>query len=499
MQFLTALLAFAGVMALLSTIIAVGIEAFIGARGMRRQGLERLLAGYYREAVLPRLPPNARPKDSDVNRAAAAFASSMTRNPARLGRSGRGSGAAYQHLTPRQLIEQLARTDAGGALRQFDDRDLGPRLEALAYEFDRYSEGARTFFTRRTRAFAIVLAIIFGFALNVDALRLYKVLANDSVTREAIITWADAQIQRQAEADRAADEMERARQLQQPTTPRTDSPEPEGASSATGADLPPEVGELSGLVGLLGAMSIPVGYSQYPYCLSYSPLHGRVVPGTVIFDPRCSQMRQRIEKLSDLAGVTAAGAVTAARASGSKQPAFLIEAGYWLDKSLSFVPPIYRARIHFDTWVWFFSTLVAGGMIGLGAPFWFNVYRRIAMLIPVAGAAQAIAAQFRPQPTQGGEAAPTQASTPGRRDDANIRGGSNLVQVMRTSAGESPPVQDPQPSMNVAGGASAPNLTGSSPAGGPIGAGSAQRIAAGSAVASATSGEPFQLRRRLRG
>lgn len=35
------------------------------------------------------------------------------------------------------------------------------------------------------------------------------------------------------------------------------------------------------------------------------------------------------------------------------------------------------------TWIgWALSTLVAGGLIGLGAPFWFNVYRVVGSLIP---------------------------------------------------------------------------------------------------------------------
>src|SRR6185312_9127155 len=35
-------------------------------------------------------------------------------------------------------------------------------------------------------------------------------------------------------------------------------------------------------------------------------------------------------------------------------------------------------------WWGFFSTLLAGGLIGLGAPFWYDIYRKAALVLPVA-------------------------------------------------------------------------------------------------------------------
>jgi hypothetical protein len=41
-------------------------------------------------------------------------------------------------------------------------------------------------------------------------------------------------------------------------------------------------------------------------------------------------------------------------------------------------------------WGWFLSTLLAGGLIGLGAPFWYDLYRKAALVLPVAQ----VASQF---------------------------------------------------------------------------------------------------------
>ena len=49
-------------------------------------------------------------------------------------------------------------------------------------------------------------------------------------------------------------------------------------------------------------------------------------------------------------------------------------------------------------WLWLLSVLLAGGLIGLGAPFWYQLFRRLARIVP---AAQSVRAVMQP------DAAPT--------------------------------------------------------------------------------------------
>lgn len=457
MQFLTALLAFAAVMALMSTIVAVVIEAIINVCGMRSAGLRRLLESYYRTAVEPRLPPG-----SDASMSPRSFAAEVTANPSHQPSLFAFGPRRFNHLTTRQLVEQVARTKVGAAFLALDDAQLRPHLEALAYEFDRFSDGARDFFTRRTRNVSVLVALILAFALNIDAIRLYRVLATDKDTRDRVVALTQERV-----------------------TVDADGRQTVVSGEISGENLTED--QFDQLISTLASMSIPIGYSQYPFCSRYSPLLGEVEEGEAVFDPRCERVNDHIATSGDAQNV--AGAADA-EPPGYFETTFAMPAdggAPMLDRAFA---RQLDARIDGDTVLWFFSVLIAGGMIGLGAPFWFNVYRRLGLLIPLVGAASALAGA-RPQPTQGGEVAPT-TPTPGRRDDANAR--QDLVAAARIAAGESPPVPETTPSAATA---AAPNITGYSPPGGPIGPSSAERVLAATAVTNGTA-EPLRVR-RLRG
>jgi hypothetical protein len=489
MEFLTALLAFAAVMALMSTIVAVVIEAAINLLGMRSSGLRSLLAQYYRDAVAPRLPSGSGLRGDNAE--ARAFASEVTSNPARLPGAMRSGARRYNRLTVRQLIEQLARTPAGEAFLKLPDSQLKPHLEALAYEFDRFSEGARDFFTRRTRNTGVTIALILAFVLNVDALRLYRVLATDADTRDRVIEVMDDVQAANARLEQAVAEREAREGRGAASTPDAS----QAPTAAAPRELTPAEAEellreneqrVDELLSLLANMSIPIGVTQYPYCSRYSPLLGHVAEGEAVFDGRCKRVRRYEAALDD---------PNAAPIDPDEGPSVDEVAGV-RDRIAGLTPlvsmiggePTARwivLRGHPDSLLWLFSVLIAGGMIGLGAPFWFNVYRRLGLLIPIVGATGALTRRAQ---TQDGSTVQTTADE-GRRDDVNVRGGNNLVNTLRTAAGGSPEVEDA-----TAGGAGDPSLTGQSPPGVAIGAGSAQRVAA-----SAPAGAAREGMRRLRG
>jgi hypothetical protein len=470
MVFLTALLAFAAVMALMSTIVAVLIEATINLLGMRSAGLKKLLERYYREAVAPRVPAEAGLRGNGAE--ARAFASQVTMNPARQAGFWFSGAQRFNRLTVRQLIEQLARTPAGKAYLKMPDDKLKRHLEALAYEFDRFSEGASDFFTRRTRNRSVMIAMVLAFALNIDAVRLYRVLATDPATRERIIEATEAY-----EARRRAAEIGATRNADFPDRAPSQVDAEDGFASSEQ--------QLDELLTIISSLSIPIGVSQYPFCSSYSPLLGHVAADDpddrVVFDTRCS----RVLDYAPPRRADGRPAPTAAPMTPEPYP-FRNALAEWMDAAPQ---TWFAARVHPDTTLWLFSVLIAGGMIGLGAPFWFNVYRRLGLLIPVVGAISS--ASTRTQQTQDGESVTT-TGAPGRRDDANVTGSENLVVSLRTAAGESPDVDAASSGADSAtGGAGA---AGGAPPGAAMGAGSAQRVAA------ATGGaEPSRGIRRLRG
>lgn len=438
MQLLTALLAFAAVMALMSTIVAVVIEGIISLFAMRSAGLKRLLQNYYTTAVAPRLPEGSGLTGSSSE--ARRFADQMVSNPAVQGVGPR----RFTRLTTRQLIEQFSRTPAGQAFLDLNDERLRPNLDVLAYEFDRYSDGAREFFTRRTKGVSLLVAVVIAFSLNIDAIRLFRVMATNTELRAYVNETMAQQSQR----------FEALSQVQGE----------EAANEAVANEL----------LGLLSTMSLPIGVSQFPYCSQYSPLLGVVDSNHPAFDARCAAI---VEAAPAQSSPVADGDIVAMIGAGA-----------------SGIQRMFTLRVAnqpADTAYWLFSVLVAGGMIGLGAPFWFNVYRRLATLIPLVGAASAVASRF--QPTQDGGLVPTRGD-PGRREDANIRTPEDLVFTARASGGQTPDIAPaPRPPTQGEGLA---NVTGSSPTGLRIGDSSAVRVGAAAQLADSPSGGGI---RRLRG
>jgi hypothetical protein len=146
--FLVALLAFAGVMAFLSTLVSVFIEALHKVFALRRSGLEEMLRAMHHN-VLSRLDPAAattldtsRFVTSPGDRQASAFARRMTENVAFSGhgrfwwlRNIPGINwffrRRHESLSTLQFVEQLARSDVGRSLRGLS-RDMRQRALTAA-------------------------------------------------------------------------------------------------------------------------------------------------------------------------------------------------------------------------------------------------------------------------------------------------------------------------------------------------------------------------------
>ena len=406
MQYLTGLLAFVAVMTLLSTIVAVIIEAFIGIFRLRARGINQILQNYYTNAVEPRMASavgmqGGGPSDPSTRKDAQTFAKQMLENPVHVGGAKLGAGR-FKKLTTRQLIEQMASTDAGRTMLELEDEKLKPELDALAYEFDRYNDAARNFFTQRTKTVSTFIAIVMAFAFNIDALNLYRGLSSNPEAQAIALSWMESTDQQQL-SFLTSDSFEAYLE---------ELPE-EQAADASVANLRANISELNAMMINLGDLNLPIGLTQFPYCSDVSFINGRVDSTSSKFDPRCTTIVSERRKLeaNGQAGLTAG-------------------ASNWV--KLAFMR--LEGETFFETAKWIVFTLVAGGMIGLGAPFWYGVYERLAALVPMAGVASALSNTARPKQTEA-----QMATVPlGRREDDKVSEPNELVFVMRASSGGSP-------------------------------------------------------------
>lgn len=391
MSYLVALLAFATIMALLSTVVTVIVEGVNKVLRLRSGGLKVLLSKYYQDAVAPRLPEGSGLTGDDAE--AEAFAKAMCTNPVR----GKGDGAKrLDKLSVRQVVEQMADTPAGAALKDLSDDELRPRLQAMAYEYDRYAENASALFHGRSRAVAVVIAIMVAFVFNVDVARLFTGLVQDQNAAARIAALAeDGALETQVLA----------------LTATTTSADPATAEEAAEAltELRARVEKLVDDAAV-STFALPLGATQYPYCREIS-----LVFGDGVDDPRCERLRSDQQRIHDLAPDTPA-----------------TETGLSLTQEV-------KDRGRMSTPVWLISVLVAGGMIGLGAPFWFNVYRSLATMLPAVRAASTLAGSVRAKPGAG----ETGVGPGGRRDDEHSLVTADVTTSFRISAGQSPVAPEP--------------------------------------------------------
>jgi hypothetical protein len=335
MNLIFALLAFAGLMAFLSTVASVFVEAIHKLFALRRAGLEELLRSIHAR-VLTQLDPNAQQKGVDALDATATaeskeFARIVTHNVALIG-GGRFSAMRsmpllsglfrkrFERLSTLQFIEQMAQTPIGQTLAELPRTARARALGVAAYQYERFGEQQSAYFQSRARIVSVLVAMVFAFALNIDALNIFDRLYRDIGVRDSVLSMVDGGVSAQAATGAA-----------QNAVP--------GASEAALAQRAVDAGA-QGAVAELKSLGIPIGFGAFPYC----------VGPTSVNDARCG---------------------------GAQTPAL----------SLAFA----GERLATGNWgLWFLSVLVAGGFIGLGAPFWYDLFRKITRLVPAARAAQSL-------------------------------------------------------------------------------------------------------------
>jgi hypothetical protein len=368
-------------MAFLSTLLSVFVEGLHKAFGMRRAGLEEMLRALHAR-VLTRLDPTTAQldtseflTDSDA-RSGNVFARRMTENVSFRGRGWFGWMRAipilrefverrHERLSTLQFVEQLARTDVAPSLRAMSRPQRQRALTAAAYEFERFGDSQSSYFQSRARVMSVVFALIFAFAANIDALEVYKRLRTDAAVREYFARTDVSELERSLAQAEAAQSAD-ARAVRQTLA--------------------------NGLVNLQN-QGVPIGYSAFPWCRTAPPsaaaAPGEVAPAPPLRDARCQ---------------------------GEGSP------------SLSAVDALRRATTSSAGWLWFLSVLLAGGLIGLGAPFWYQLFRRLARMVP---AAQSVRAVMQP------DAAPTPSPSSHREAvrDANAATPNALLLAFDVASG----------------------------------------------------------------
>lgn len=398
MSWLVALAAFAGIMAVFSTVVTVGIELVHKLFSMRRSGLEEMLRALYQNVIVDietEPPANAK----ETRKRSAQFANSVTASPS-FGGKGRWwwpanwpllrvSQRRFEHLSRRQLVEQIAQTEFGESLLGKDREYVKRVLARTAYQFDRYGAAQSDFFRRRAKVMAGLTGFAFAAFGNINALDIYRHLAANEIAVAKVVTLAEQEV----------------------TT---------GQFRAEGRDASDPAAILGQIEAIRAQTDLPVGIAYFPYCKE----PGGAAPertGAAPRDPRCARP---------------IGTITAPLV-GDQLPDFV-------------------ARMYVqwgETIVWLLSIIATAGLLALGAPFWFDLFNKIAAVAggqltrikaQAAAATAAAADQVPPVP-------PRAAITDGVR------------------LGDTPPIEDLVDAFFVAGGRPERAFMSPDPGGGRLG------------------------------
>lgn len=360
MSYLIALAAFAAVITVYSTVVTVLVEGLHKLFALRSAGMNEMLRAFHQRVVAGLLDETARPA-TDQKQApppeAKAFANRITKGLPSESRKGwyvrswpligRFFTPSRSKLSTLQFVEGLAATPEGEALaRKYPDR-LQDTLTIAAYEYERLGETQTEFFRSRAKALSVIAGIVVAIFINLDAITLYKELASNSQLSSRLTLALD---------------QERMALIQQ---------------AADGEDVSPGVGLLSSdfteALGDFRTLGLPVGRKMFPHCEGYIfDRDGNRVDDdsgeSPYVDERCGKTKQ--------SAVNQTWSQSFGDFIGQRQPDFVERVGLWFSYRAERLMIIGKNPQTFL--LWGLGVFVGGGLLGLGAPFWYGLFSRIA-------------------------------------------------------------------------------------------------------------------------
>jgi hypothetical protein len=365
MSLLLALVGFAAVVAVYSTIVSVIVEGIHKVFALRSAGMSEMLRNFY-DQKLADLQPTDTPVELGAPTAtgshvaspqAREFARRMTRRAAsenlrpwyirRWPLIGQILSSRVQRMSTLQFIERLAETPEGQALAGHERPKLRRALAAAAYEFERVGEAQSDYFRSRANMISVLAGIAVAFVVNLDAITLYKELATNATLSARLSTLADTA---------------RFQQAQQSFTG-------EGSSMVTAVFEPTD---LDGLKTTFLDMGVPVGRKMFPHCENYKvEASGGAISSEDYRDDRCGLPNQaNVNQTWQLSYVD-----FRSQELRGAEPSW----GAWLSYRWSRIQAIGENPGTF--FMWFVGVLIGGGLLGLGAPFWFRLFARGAAIV----------------------------------------------------------------------------------------------------------------------
>jgi len=329
MNWLEAALAFSLIMLALATVVTIVLETGYQILSTRERGFRLMMERLFDDVLSKRIATTL--SGVSMEAARAQFLASVTRNQAYSEKThwlrSIAQSADLKSMTMMQLAERLADTHVGQAIARTGADRTHIIINDLAQKFDRFGQGASQRFQGQAHFWCLLVSLLCAFVANVDAVVVFKSLLHDDTLTQGVIEKLGGSVDENAPRPRSAAEAMAA------------VPAPADESTATPKELA-EAGAARVRVELarVNDAGLPVSSEYWPFCRAKSAAAGGA-ESPLSRDPRCSDGAQRA------------------------LPADIVSVA---------------SRIFSISGLqWFLSVCLAGLLIGLGAPFWFDLARSL--------------------------------------------------------------------------------------------------------------------------
>jgi hypothetical protein len=376
MSWLQAALAFALVMLVLSTIVTILLEGCYRVFQVRESGFRLMMERIFDDVLKPRVGHALR--GVTVDEARERFLDAVTHNQGYSGktnplRAAFAQSANLKSMTMMQFADRLADTDVGKAIARTGEQHIENFINDLSQKFERFGEASSQRFKAQAQFWCVCVSLALAFVANVDAVRLFQDLVRNQELTGAVIAQYGGLVEEGAERPSSVEETFKSVDYLREQNLLTDEEVVRFKESFADSRL--KLVELK-------SVGLPITIESWPFCAGKAGATGRdsapngsaPISGRVPSDSKCNGEVSALGPRLDI----------------------------WISDWDQVATRIWSAA----GLAWFLSVVLAGLLIGLGAPFWFDLARGITYSAQLLGAARRADSTEKPPP------APTTGTSP---------------------------------------------------------------------------------------
>lgn len=266
-----------------------------------------------------------------------------------------GRSETAENLSPVEFAARLGRTEIGRAIAEKSSENLETLVVDLIRRFDSLGAGATASFAELSRRWSVRVAFLIAVVANVDAVTLLQRYVDNPALSDRVAALGPAAAEGfQKMQDSLRQEMQAAQQRADANpSDETAQREIDGLKQL----IANHRAEFQRQIASLADAGVPIGWTFYPFCLDGNVGDLRCKKTFATFDTR------KFATCQD---------------APFSAPFCLAEAV--IHATYNWVATRWNANAG-DLLGWLVGVAIAGALIGLGGPFWFDVYQQLSVVV----------------------------------------------------------------------------------------------------------------------